>query len=113
MSEKLKQSLLTQINVHRMIEDFAYSCGYIHDLTEDEVAQVIDGIYDSCDIEDLFYSTFKQYFKRSDSLEKYIKYQDLALRSTDDCMEVLDHVICGELNKVLPEDRQIIMGSVN
>lgn len=107
MSEEVKIKLLQQIRLDQMLEDCVYTAGAIHQLSDEALAQVMDGIYDNYDMQEYLYQCFKQQFKRKDRIEKYIELQGTALEATEEFFEFLDRSLVKELNKVLNNEYQI------
>lgn len=105
--EETKQLLLNQIDLDQMMEDLCYHTAYYNKLTEDQALEILDNLYDKYDIPNVFYQSFKDEFKRQDSIKKYCELQAKAIRSQDSFLTWLDKVMVDELNEQLPSDEQI------
>lgn len=107
MSKETKDKLLAKIHFDTMIEDIVYMAGSHHRLVEEDVLTIIDDLYEEDAPEEVLYASFKDVFKRRDRLEKYIELQDLALQAQENFIEYLDRKLAVQINKHLPEDKQI------
>lgn len=102
MTEKkdVRKKLAEQVDVNKMLEDTIYALCFTLGLSEEDAEFLYDNVINEHDIEELYWKSFKEQFKRKDSIERYIELQKKAVAAQDAFFEFLEKTIIEGITKM-------------